>query len=367
MIDNADKIIIEKLMRQGFNEQQAKILYNSHLKSPPQQNQAEYVISQKEPALPISNDISSDVQTPQKNDTPENSGSPTSPYKESEKAMSFSGSLPDRVSSQHSPDQTMKLIFVDPKTLICPDTRITADLDQEKLDQLRASISKEGIKQPITCNRINNELIIIDGLHRAQLAEECHINLVPVVEISGNIEQNLIDNFVTNHIRGKINPSQMINVLETLEKQYGFNLEKFSEITGYSRSWLKKLTNIVHASPYVKSNLDRGKINISQAASIATLPTHKVQDRTLDIVRTSWRDAKKTESFVREIHKELQKPKPEQVEVERIIVKDSCQCCGDQFPIDELEVIRIHRDHLSTFYNVIRNAQEILKAQNPVG
>jgi len=328
-------------MEKGFTEQQAKILYHSHVKS-----------DHIRPLPQQSDRFGIEIK---KTTQPKMEVEPRTPKKEYE--------LPQSQHSHLKIEEAMKLIFVDPRTLIVPDTRITADLDQEKLDQLRASISREGIKQPITCNKINGDLIIIDGLHRAQLAEECHLDLVPVVVVSGNIEQNLIDNFVTNHIRGKIQPSQMIKVLTTLEKQYGFNLEKFSEITGYSRSWLNKLMNIVHASPYVQDNLDKGKINISQAASIAKLPTHKTQDRTLDIVRTTWRDAKRTESFVKEVQKELLKPEPERVEIEHVVIKDSCQCCGTQFPIDELEVIRIHKDHLSTFFNVIRNAQEIIKSQ----
>ena len=328
-------------MEKGFTEQQAKILYHSHVKS-----------NHIEPLPPQSDRSGIEITKPTQ-----------SKHEIEPRPLKEKYEHPQSSTPASKIEDAMKLIFVDPKTLVCPGTRITADLDPEKLDQLRASISREGIKQPITCNRINGELVIIDGLHRAQLAEECHLDLVPVVVVSGSIEQNLIDNFVTNHIRGKIQPSQMIKVLATLEKQYGFNLEKFSEITGYSRSWLNKLMNIVHASPYVQDNLDKGKINISQAAAIAKLPTHKVQDRTLDIVRTTWRDAKRTESFVKEVQKELSKPEPERVEIESVVIKDSCQCCGTQFPIDELEVIRIHKDHLSTFFNVIRNAQEIIKSQ----
>ncbi len=103
----------------------------------------------------------------------------------------------------------MKLRRVDPKTIMIPEERVTARMDEEKAAQFDESVKTLGIDEPIRVFEVNGELWLSDGLHRLIAAINNKIDRVDVLVKPGTERDVLFHKLRSGHLRGNHRVSQM--------------------------------------------------------------------------------------------------------------------------------------------------------------
>ncbi len=135
----------------------------------------------------------------------------------------------------------MKLRRVDPKTIKVPEVRVTAQFDEETLAMFRSSVREMGIQAPIICCQVEEELVLVDGLHRLTEAINNNLPRIDVAVTEGGMVDVLTKNLFLDHMRGKTPASEMVKVIGALWKEYNLDSEAIAAKTGMTRDYVEKL------------------------------------------------------------------------------------------------------------------------------
>lgn len=170
---------------------------------------------------------------------------------------------------------------VKPSQIKIPELRVTARFDQETRDLLKQSVKQAGIIAPIIVQSLNEELVLVDGLHRLQDAIEAGDSPIEVAVLEGDEVDLLCRNLFLDHLRGKPPVSEMVAVIGALYQDYGLDPDQIKERTGLTRDYIEKLIKISTAGPSVLEALDQGVIGVGHAFELSRLPYAIQQDEIL--------------------------------------------------------------------------------------
>jgi ParB-like chromosome segregation protein Spo0J len=165
----------------------------------------------------------------------------------------------------------MKLRKVDPKRIRVPETRVTAQMDEDTSRQFEASVKELGIDEPIKVYDVEGELWLSDGLHRLQQAMKLNMELVEVYVKQGTIVDVLCNNLMSGHLRGKHPLSGMVKSIEELWKVHHMGPEEVAKKTGLTRDHVEDIMLISQLTPMVRAAVDDGVLNFSQAKALTRL------------------------------------------------------------------------------------------------
>ena len=225
----------------------------------------------------------------------------------------------------------MKLRKVKPSEIKVPEVRVTAQFDEELLQQFKDSIKAVGQITPPICYEIEGQLVLCDGLHRLQEAMTNGQSSVDVVVIPGDMVDVLTKNIFLDHLRGKTPVSQMVKVIKTLYQDYNLDPDKIKEKTGLARDYIEKLIRISQASPVVQDALDQGIIGVGHAFELSRLP-YAIQQDEIIAKHQVWRFAVKelheqVDNVLREMKVMAEAGPPEVVTGPRAIAVYHCEGC----------------------------------------
>lgn len=175
----------------------------------------------------------------------------------------------------------MKLLKVKPSVVKVPEVRVTARFDQETREILRQSVKEAGILAPILVQRIDEDLVLVDGLHRLQDAIAAGDLPIDVAVLEGDMTDLLCRNLFLDKVRGKPPIGDMVAVIEALYTEHGLDPDKIKEKTGLPRDYIEKLIKISTASPEVREALDQEAIGVGVAFELSRLPFAIQQEEVL--------------------------------------------------------------------------------------
>jgi len=243
-----------------------------------------------------------------------------------------------------------------------PDIRVTAVYDEELLAQLRGSLEVVGQLQPIVVVQTGETYELVDGLHRLQEAQHRGETRIPAVVYEGEAADVLLLNLVTNNLRGKIAPSQMVEVIGALVHIHGMDSEAIAKRTGYTRDYVERLWAISEASPGVKAALDEGKIGIGIAYELSRIKVPSVADALcaeMVAFRTTTKDAKVLIDEVLRLAKEpLPAPPPL---LATAPPPPRCGICEQVEEPKHLAVVMMCRSCYGATYDVARARAKVVK------
>ena len=171
----------------------------------------------------------------------------------------------------------MKLRHLRPDEIQIPEVRVTSIWTDEEYEDFASTIEKEGIHQPLKCILDDKVFWLVDGLHRLDEAKRMLIEKVPVVYKEGKLVDALMENLVSNRLRGKTPASDEIRLLRHLQDKYHLQPHQIAEKTGLPRTRIEQRLQIATAAPEVLSCLEFDQIPLGVAYHLSRLPTHSKQ------------------------------------------------------------------------------------------
>jgi ParB-like chromosome segregation protein Spo0J len=160
---------------------------------------------------------------------------------------------------------------VNPGQIQVPEVRVTARFDEETWRQFQASMTEVGAIAPVICCEVDGQLVLVDGLHRLIEAQRNKRDEIDVVVIPGDMIDVLTKNIFLDHLRGKTPVSEMVKVIETLNKEYGLGSEDIAAKTGMMRDYVERLLKVSELTPYCREALDQERIKVGHAVELARI------------------------------------------------------------------------------------------------
>lgn len=180
-------------------------------------------------------------------------------------------------------------------------------MDQESLQELAASITSQGIIQPILVRPIaNGHYEIIAGERRWRAAQIAKLSEVPVLVRDIPDEATLAVALIENIQRENLNPVEEAIGLKRLMNEFELTHEEIAKSVGRSRTAVTNLLRLLGLSQGAKELLEQGKIEMGHARALLGLPLEQ-QDFAAAEVFAKTLSVRQTEALVRNINQPAKK------------------------------------------------------------
>lgn len=262
----------------------------------------------------------------------------------------------------------MKLRKVDPEKIQVPQTRVTARFNEEIWRQFQSSMKETGPIAPIICCEIDNELVLVDGLHRLMEAIQNKQLTIDVAVIPGDMVDVLTKNIFLDHLRGKTPVSEMVKVIGVLWQEFNLDSEKIAARTGMTRDYVEKLQAVSQLTPACLEALDEERIGVGHAYALTKLKDPIQQDTVLQQQLLYRWKVKELEEYIKTVLELLNaEPPPGPGGPERPPYKPKCVYCGEEFEITEVASPITCRYCSGILFAAIAQARAEAKSQPPPG
>lgn len=189
------------------------------------------------------------------------------------------------------------------------------EFNEEQLQELADSISKQGIIQPIIVRSISTDAAkpkyeIIAGERRWRAAQLAGLHEVPVVIKKYTDEEAIAVSLIENIQREDLNPIEEATSLDRLIEEFGLTHQEAADAVGRSRAAVSNLLRLLSLDTGVKEMLAHGDIEMGHARALLSLEI-TLQSSIASLVIKKGMSVRETEAHVRKLLNPVAKNKKE--------------------------------------------------------
>ena len=191
------------------------------------------------------------------------------------------------------------------------------NFDKEKMEELKGSIKKHGIIQPIVVRKMANGYEIVVGERRLKAAKEIGLKKIPAIIKTFNNEKSLEIALVENIQREDLNPVEQANAFKRLIDEFDLTQQELAEATGKSRALVANTIRLLKLNPEIQKNISEGKISFGHAKLLLSIEDEEVQKAVCDRIIVNDLSVRDTERLIKNIEKAQKK----QLKVKNITIE----------------------------------------------
>jgi len=192
------------------------------------------------------------------------------------------------------------------------------DFNKEKMEELKESIKKHGIIQPIVVRKKANGYEIVAGERRLKAAKEIGLKKIPAIIKAFNNEKSLEIALVENIQREDLNPVEQANAFKRLIDEFNLTQQELAEVTGKSRALVTNTIRLLKLNPEIQKNISEGKISFGHAKLLLSIEDEEVQRAVCNRIITNDLSVRDTEQLIKNIKKAQKKQfKVKNITIER--------------------------------------------------
>ena len=143
---------------------------------------------------------------------------------------------------------------------------------EDKIEELAASIKEHGIIQPIVVRKQENGYEIVAGERRWRAARKAELSQVPCLVRELTDEQNMLFAIIENMQREDLNPIEEAEGLQRMMQTFGMTQEQVAARLGKSRPVVANALRLLNLPKGVKMQLEEGRLTAGHARLLAGLP-----------------------------------------------------------------------------------------------
>ena len=210
------------------------------------------------------------------------------------------------------------VIEMDVESLIPNIFQPRKNFDKEKMEELKGSIKKHGIIQPIVVRKIANGYEMVAGERRLKAAKEIGLRKIPAIIKNINNEKSLEIALVENIQREDLNPVEQANAFKRLIDEFKLTQQELAEATGKSRALVTNTIRLLKLNPEIQKNISEGKISFGHAKLLLSIEDEEVQKAVCDRIIANDLSVRDTERLIKNIEKVQKKQfKVKNITIER--------------------------------------------------
>jgi ParB family transcriptional regulator, chromosome partitioning protein len=176
-----------------------------------------------------------------------------------------------------------------------------SQMNQVELEELAASIHKNGILQPliVALAEETGKYILIAGERRLIAAGMAGLQSVPVIVREATEQERLQLALIENVQRTDLTPLEAAEAYRQLAEEFNLSHEQISEQVGKSRVTITNSLRLLKLPEDVQKALASGEISEGHARALLGLPNTEAQSAVLQAILKHELNVRKTEDLVR--------------------------------------------------------------------
>jgi len=173
--------------------------------------------------------------------------------------------------------------------------------DKAKMEELKGSIKKHGIIQPVVVRKMANGFEVVAGERRLKAAKEIGLKKIPAIIRSINNEKSLEIALVENIQREDLNPVEQANAFKRLIDEFKLTQQELAEATGKSRALVTNTIRLLKLNPEIQKNIAEGKISFGHAKLLLSIEDEEMQSAVCERIITTDLSVRDTERLIKNI------------------------------------------------------------------
>lgn len=181
--------------------------------------------------------------------------------------------------------------------------------DEEKLEELAASISEHGLIQPVVLRKSGKGYEIVAGERRWRAARKVGIKELPCIVKELTDEENMLLAIIENMQREDLNPIEEAEGIKQMIDTYGLTQEQVSKSVGKSRPYIANCLRLLKLPAAVVGHVAEGELSAGHAKVLAGLEDEARQIALAEeVIKHGW-SVRQLEKMAKEEKTEVKKPR----------------------------------------------------------
>lgn len=174
------------------------------------------------------------------------------------------------------------------------------DFQQEELDELAQSISKNGLITPITVTLQDDEYILVAGERRTRACKQLGFETIPAFFRDVESDEELMElALIENVQRENLNPVEEAMAYRALIERYGLSQETVAERIGKKRSTISNSLRLLKLPQEIRDSLIANEISSGHARAILAADNAQAMAKAWQIVVSKGLSVRDTEKLTR--------------------------------------------------------------------
>ena len=188
--------------------------------------------------------------------------------------------------------------------------------NDEKIEQLTASIAESGVIQPIIVTKKKGGYRIVAGERRWRAARLAGLTVIPAIvrdlTDSETLEQALIENIV----REDLNPIEEAFAMQSLLKSHKLTQDKLAKELGKPRATIANTLRLINLDESIQEFIKHGDLSEGHAKVILSLKDKEEQRKAAEVILAKEMNVRQAEIYVKKLIEAKDNPDaPKAVEI----------------------------------------------------
>ena len=190
--------------------------------------------------------------------------------------------------------------------------------NEEKLNELKESIEKNGLLQPIIVKKAVKGYYIIAGERRYRAFELLGKKEIPAIIKEMTDEEMMVFAVLENLQREDLSALEESESYKNLMDKMSLTQEELASKLGKSRPYIANSLRLLKLSTEIKNKLEQGVISTAHARTLLALKTKKAMEDVCTLVIERKMSVRELEEYVTKLlkPKEVKKPKVKDIFIE---------------------------------------------------
>lgn len=175
------------------------------------------------------------------------------------------------------------------------------NFDEEKLQELAASIKEFGVVQPVVVRKKGRSYELVAGERRLRAADLAGLTKVPAIVKDYDDAKMMEIALIENIQRHDLNPIEEAQGLRRLMQEFKLTQEQTAEKVGRSRSAVTNILRLLNLPEQVQKQIINGVLTMGQAKQLLGLPKPEQMCEVAEAIIANGWSSRMTEEVVRKL------------------------------------------------------------------
>jgi ParB family transcriptional regulator, chromosome partitioning protein len=186
-------------------------------------------------------------------------------------------------------------------------------VDDERLAELAASITANGVVQPVLVRPLpNGRFQLIAGERRWRASERAGKKTIPAILRQVSDEQAMEITIVENLQRADLNPMEQARAFERLSREFHMTQEQMAQRTGKDRASVANFLRLLKLPSGVQARVEAGELSFGHARALLALEHAEEIQKTAQRAVSLSLSVRQLESYVQGLLHPERKEKPDE-------------------------------------------------------
>lgn len=236
--------------------------------------------------------------------------------------------------------------------------------NEEKLEELAASIIENGLIQPVILRKADKGYEIVAGERRWRACRKAGLKEIPCIIREFTDEQNMLIAIIENMQREDLNPVEEAEGLNQMIVNFGMTQEQVSKSVGKSRPYITNALRLLKLPSEIREMLLANQLSAGHARAIAGISDTEKQIQLAEYAIKEGLSVREIEKIIKEENtpkKKISRKKTEKSADVRKVEDDLKQIMGTKVNLNQsgkkgkIEIEYYSRDELERLIEMLKS------------